>query len=244
VASPRLFELADDLSHLPHLPLLSRESRGHYPWRLPSLSGTRQDKSLDRGFEASSHSEPGHVLSPGGRRLSGNEGGARKGANAHLPMRAERALRVGALSICGRASSVSAGRVGPDIRSSDSFSRRRARTRCGLVVGLNPQLDDEAPATAIREGRARDAHRAPVVRPFVRFRAVSGGNAFPPYYPLPAPGKRLLIGASRLTSGGGGIRTLVGGVIPRNGFRDRRIQPLCHPSRWRQSRLAASTWAR
>ena len=32
-----------------------------------------------------------------------------------------------------------------------------------------------------------------------------------------------------LNGGGGGIRTLVRGV-PVNGFRDRRIQPLCHSS--------------
>lgn len=31
--------------------------------------------------------------------------------------------------------------------------------------------------------------------------------------------------------GGGGIRTLVTLYRP-NGFRDRRIQPLCHPSAW------------
>ncbi len=36
----------------------------------------------------------------------------------------------------------------------------------------------------------------------------------------------------RQTGGGGGIRTLVGGV-PRNSFQDCRIQPLCHPSRCR-----------
>ena len=33
------------------------------------------------------------------------------------------------------------------------------------------------------------------------------------------------------TGGGGGIRTLVTLYRP-NGFRDRRIQPLCHPSAW------------
>ncbi len=34
-----------------------------------------------------------------------------------------------------------------------------------------------------------------------------------------------------LNGGGGGIRTLVTLYRP-NGFRDRRIQPLCHPSAW------------
>ena len=37
--------------------------------------------------------------------------------------------------------------------------------------------------------------------------------------------------------GGGGIRTLVRGV-PVNGFRDRRIQPLCHSSAWSEKRHA------
>ena len=38
-------------------------------------------------------------------------------------------------------------------------------------------------------------------------------------------------------SGGGGIRTLDGRENAHNGFRDRRIQPLCHPSGGRISRL-------
>ena len=48
----------------------------------------------------------------------------------------------------------------------------------------------------------------------------------------------LLSEQGKRTSGGGGIRTLDGRENAHNGFRDRRIQPLCHPSRWRLRRLA------
>ena len=43
--------------------------------------------------------------------------------------------------------------------------------------------------------------------------------------------KAPLLGLMPSTGGGGGIRTLVTLYRP-NGFRDRRIQPLCHPSAW------------
>ena len=38
--------------------------------------------------------------------------------------------------------------------------------------------------------------------------------------------------------GGGGIRTLVTLYRP-NGFRDRRIQPLCHPSAWGKNKAGS-----
>ena len=44
--------------------------------------------------------------------------------------------------------------------------------------------------------------------------------------------RRAALQGLRVESGGGGIRTLEGPIPTPNGFRDRRIQPLCHPSRW------------
>lgn len=41
-----------------------------------------------------------------------------------------------------------------------------------------------------------------------------------------------------LNGGGGGIRTLVTLYRP-NGFRDRRIQPLCHPSAWGKNKAGS-----
>ena len=50
--------------------------------------------------------------------------------------------------------------------------------------------------------------------------------------------KAPLLGLMPSTGGGGGIRTLVTLYRP-NGFRDRRIQPLCHPSAWGKNKAGS-----
>ena len=50
--------------------------------------------------------------------------------------------------------------------------------------------------------------------------------------------KAPLLGLIPSNGGGGGIRTLVTLYRP-NGFRDRRIQPLCHPSAWGKNKAGS-----
>ena len=50
--------------------------------------------------------------------------------------------------------------------------------------------------------------------------------------------KAPLLGLVPSNGGGGGIRTLVTLYRP-NGFRDRRIQPLCHPSAWGKNKAGS-----
>ena len=50
--------------------------------------------------------------------------------------------------------------------------------------------------------------------------------------------KAPLLGLMPSNGGGGGIRTLVTLYRP-NGFRDRRIQPLCHPSAWGKNKAGS-----
>ena len=96
-----------------------------------------------------------------------------------------------------------------------------------VLVNVAPAGALGGAAPQFRGARPLRASRAPVP-------AVSRGllrKAIPPHCPSHQRGKRLLLGAFLASSGGGGIRTLDGRENAHNGFRDRRIQPLCHPSR-------------
>ena len=137
------------------------------------------------------------------------------------------------------------GRTGPG-QVSDGSPHQGPPRQDRQDRGLHPALRDEAPPRGRRSGPQGKAGHRPGGRPR-HPGAERGRGTAPPPHPrpgegLPAPGRGpgadhvACIGSSvrdvagHHTSGGSGIRTH--GALRHNGFRDRPISPLSHPSKW------------
>ena len=78
-------------------------------------------------------------------------------------------------------------------------------------------------------------------RVFFTLRALAGSNPSSAVFACKGLKRKKAPGVGsflNLNGGGGGIRTLVTLYRP-NGFRDRRIQPLCHPSAWGKNKAGS-----